>query len=90
MQEGERWERMIDVNGRGQPTTTQLFWAGLSCTFFLPGTVAPIAQAPQGSGYAGLPVGVQIVGPRLADLTTIRFAELLEREYRGFVPPPDA
>src|SRR5690606_26959755 len=37
-----------------------------------------------------LPVGVQIVGPRLADLTTIRFAELLEREYRGVVPPPDA
>lgn len=90
LQEGERWERMIDVNGRGQPTTTQLFWAGLSCAFFLPGTVAPIAQAPQGSGYAGLPVGVQVVGPRLADLTTIRFAELLEREYRGFVPPPDA
>src|SRR5690606_7866351 len=80
MQEGERWERMIDVNGRGQPTTTQLFWAGISCAFFLPGTVAPMALAAPGSSYAGLPVGVQIVGPRLADLTTIRFAELLERE----------
>jgi amidase len=90
MQQGERWERMIDVNGREQPTTTQLFWAGLSCAFFLPGTVAPIALAAPGSSYAGLPVGVQIVGPRLSDLTTIRFAELLEREYRGFVPPPDA
>ncbi|MFA7504887.1 MAG: amidase [Burkholderiaceae bacterium] len=90
MQEGERWERMIDVNGREQPTTTQLFWAGLSCAFFLPGTVAPVALAAPGSHYAGLPVGVQIVGPRFADLTTIRFAELLEREYRGFVAPPDA
>ena len=90
MQEGERWERMIDVNGSGQPTTTQLFWAGLSGAFFLPGTVAPMALAAPGSSYAGLPVGVQIVGPRFADLTTIRFAELLEREYRAFVPPPDA
>lgn len=90
MQQGERWERMIDVNGRGQPTTTQLFWAGVSCAFFLPGTVAPIALAAPGSDYSGLPVGVQIVGPRYSDLTTIRFAELLEREYHGFVAPPDA
>ena len=29
-QQGERWERMLDVNGHSQPSTTQLFWAGFS------------------------------------------------------------
>lgn len=83
MQTGERWERMIDVNGRPQPTTTQMFWAGYSGMCFLPSTVAPAGLTQQ-----GLPVGVQIVGPQYADYTTIRFAQLLEREYGGFVPPP--
>ena len=32
-QKGERWERMITVNGRPQPSTTQMFWAGYSCNF---------------------------------------------------------
>jgi len=35
-----------------------------------------------------LPVGVQIIGGQYRDLTCIRLARLLEREYRGFVPPP--
>ena len=30
----------------------------------------------------------QIVGPYLEDRTTIAFAELMEREFGGFVPPP--
>jgi amidase len=73
-QEGERWERMIDVNGTPQPSTTQLFWAGYSGMAFLPSTVAPV-----GLGEDGLPVGVQIVGPLYADLTCIAFAQLIER-----------
>jgi len=35
----------------------------------------------------GLPIGVQIIGPYLKDYTTLAFAELLEREFGGFVPP---
>ena len=81
-QEGERWERMVMVNGRPQPSTTQMFWAGYSCSVYLPSTVAPA-----GFSSDGLPVGVQIVGPQYADLTCIHFARLLEREYQGFVPP---
>ena len=46
-------------------------------------TVAPIALSVE-----GLPIGVQIVGPQYGDLGCIDFARLLEREYRGFVPPP--
>ena len=81
-QKGERWERMIDVNGKPQPTTTQLFWAGFPNMAYLPSTVAPA-----GLTRGGLPVGVQIVGPQYGDLTTIAFAKLLEKEFGGFAPP---
>jgi amidase len=79
---GERWERMIPVNGRPQPSTTQMFWAGYSGNFYLPSTVAPA-----GFTQEGLPVGVQIVGPQYGDYTCIHFARLLEREIQAFVPP---
>ncbi|HEX9157204.1 MAG TPA: amidase, partial [Syntrophales bacterium] len=82
-QKGERWERMVMVNGRPQPSTTQMFWAGYSCNFFLPATMAPV-----GLTEGGLPVGVQIVGPQYGDHTCIHFARLLEREFQGFIPPP--
>jgi len=80
---GERWERMIAVNGKPQPATTQMWWAGIAGMCYLPGTAAPIGLSPE-----GLPIGVQIVGPQYADLTTIRVAQLIEREYYAFVPPP--
>jgi amidase len=35
-----------------------------------------------------LPIGVQLIGPMFEDRTPIRFAALLEREFRGFEPPP--
>ena len=83
-QEGERHERDILVNGKPQPTTDQLFWAGFSGMVYLPATVAPIGFTAE-----GLPVGVQIVGPQYGDRTCIHFARLIERDYQGFVPPPD-
>jgi hypothetical protein len=36
-----------------------------------------------------LPIGIQIVRPYLEDRTSIAFAELIEREFGEFVPPPD-
>ena len=80
---GERHERTIEVNGRKVPTTDQLFWAGYSGCFYLPSTVAPIGLTPQ-----GLPSGVQIVTRQYGDYSSIRFAELVERHYAEFVPPP--
>jgi amidase len=82
-QVGERHERTITVNGKRVPTTDQLFWAGYSGLFYLPSTVAPI-----GLTAAGLPVGVQIIGPQYGDLACIALAQLLEKEYAGFVAPP--
>lgn len=80
---GERWERMITVNGKPQPATTQMWWAGIAGMCYLPGTAAPVGLSPE-----GLPIGVQIVGPQYGDLATIRVAQLIEREYYAFVPPP--
>jgi amidase len=79
---GERWERMITVNGKQQPATTQMWWAGIAGMCYLPGTAVPIGLSPE-----GLPLSVQIVGPQHGDLSTIRLAQLIEREYYGFAPP---
>ena len=80
---GERHERTIAVNGKRVATTDQLFWAGYSGCFYLPSTIAPLGLTAQ-----GLPSGAQIITRQYGDYTSIRFAELLEREYAGFVAPP--
>ncbi len=82
-QQGERHERTVVVNGVRVPVTDHLFWAGYSGVAYLPSTAAPCGFTP-----GRLPVGVQIVGPQYGDLTCLRFAGLLEREFQGFVPPP--
>ncbi|HET9488843.1 MAG TPA: amidase [Methylomirabilota bacterium] len=82
-QQGERHERTIVVDGRRVPVTDHLFWAGFSGACYLPSTAVPCGFTP-----AGLPVGVQIVGPEYGDLTCLAFARLLEREFQAFVPPP--
>lgn len=81
-QGGERWTRTIPVNGKAQPETDQMFWAGINGVCYLPGTVAPM-----GLTRDGLPAGIQIVGPQYADRTCIRFARLLEASWGGFTPP---
>jgi len=48
-----------------------------------------LGGAVQAACEAGLPVGVQVVGPQYGDRTTIHLARLLEREFQPFVPPPN-
>ncbi len=81
--EGERADRTITVNGKEEPTTDQLFWAGWSCGVYLPGTVAPA-----GFTASGLPCGLQIVAGHLRDRESIAFAAMMERELGGYVTPP--
>jgi amidase len=76
--------RRIDIDGKAYAYADQLVWPELATTAGLPATVAPIARSE-----AGLPIGVQIVGPYLEDRTTLAFAELIEREFGGFTPPPE-
>ena len=83
-QETERPYRQIQVNGKAENYNDQLFWAGLASLAYLPATVAPI-----GLTSAGLPVGVQIIGPYMEDKTAIQFARLLAAEIGGFRTPPD-
>jgi amidase len=82
-QDGETWERRIVIEGREIAYNDMLFWPGLTGGFHLPATVAPI-----GLSKAGLPLGVQIVGPIHGDRTTIAAAALLEQAGFGFQPPP--
>jgi amidase len=65
------------------PYDDRIVWASIATLFGLPATAAPIDHSE-----TGLPIGLQIIGGYLEDLTTIEFAELIEREYGGFVQPP--
>jgi amidase len=82
-QVGERHERFIEVNGKRVSTIDQRFWAGYSCGYYLPSTVAPLGLTAQ-----GLPTGVQIITREYGDYTSLKFAELLEQELGGFIAPP--
>ena len=70
------------VDGARLPRDRCFIWAGPASTCGLPATSVPIDRSA-----TGLPIGVQIIGPYLEDRTPIAFAELLEREFGGFVPP---
>lgn len=74
--------RRIDIDGTQYPYGDMRVWPSLATGPSLPATVAPIDRSE-----SGLPIGVQIIGPYLEDRTTVRFAQLLEREFGGFVPP---
>ena len=71
------------VNGKPQPTTTQLFWAGFPNMVFLPSTVAPAGFSPE-----ELPLGLQAVAAEGEDKTAIEFCRLVSTEIAGFQPPP--
>lgn len=75
--------RRIGIDGKDYCYVDQLAWPGIAT---LPGL--PATAIPTGFAADGLPVGVQIVGPWLEDRTPIKLAELIEREFGGFVPPP--
>jgi amidase len=76
-------QRTIVINGKTMPFAATLFWAGFVGLPHLPATAIPT-----GLSKDGLPIGVQVVGPHYGDLTCIQFAKIMEKEYRGFVPPP--
>lgn len=76
--------RHIEIDGKAYPYSDACYvWADPATSCGLPATAAPIGRSP-----TGLPIGAQIIGPYLEDRTTIAFAELLEREFGGFVAPP--
>ena len=77
-------ERTITVDGQHLPyAETALFWAGLATTLHLPSTVLPVATTTDGRGTT-LPVGLQVVGRYLGDLTTLAVAADIERVVGRF------
>jgi amidase len=79
----EQEARRIGIDGKDYVYPDQLAWPGIATLPGLPATAIPIGLSPE-----GLPIGVQIVGPWLEDHTPLKLAELIEREFGGFVPPP--
>jgi amidase len=75
-------KRNIEIDGVNYPYVDQLLWPGIATLPGLPATAIPVAMSEE-----GLPIGLQIVGPWLEDRTPLKLAELIEREFGGFVAP---
>jgi amidase len=76
--------RRLDINGKKKPYLDNLTWISMAIVSGLPATVVPI-----GLCESGLPVGIQIIGARLEDRTTISFAQGLSDLVGGFKAPPN-
>jgi amidase len=80
---GSQHRRVLRVDDRDVPYVENIvfpMWA------IFPGL--PATAFPAGRDGQGLPIGLQAIGPYLEDRTTLRFAELLGREWHRFQPPP--
>jgi amidase len=75
--------RTISVNGVSRPYGDQFAWLQAIGVVHLPVVVAPVGFTP-----AGLPVGIQIVGPHLEDRTAIDVAARIAGVVGGFQAPP--
>ncbi len=76
--------RLLDIDGAPVPYLATLAWC---CA--IGSALLPVVTLPTGLNRAGLPVGVQVIGPFLADLRLLRIAELLDAAVGpGFIPPP--
>ena len=76
-------ERTISTPEGDRPYDDQPFWISHASLAGLPAVIAPV-----GSTATGLPVGVQIIGPRFEDDTAMTFAELLADVVGGYQEPP--
>ncbi|WP_431045554.1 amidase [Streptomyces sp. P1-3] len=70
-------ERYITVDGERRGYWEQTTWLNLAGPVHL-----PAATIPAGRTADGLPLGLQLIGPHLADRTVIHLADLLTRALR--------
>lgn len=64
-------DRLVNVDGEQRPYTDTLFWAGLATAPGLPSVAVPAGVID------GLPVGVQIVGPKYSDFGLLDIARTI-------------
>ncbi len=77
-------DRVLDVDGTAVPHLIAMAWCGAIGSALLPVVTLPIGPTP-----AGLPVGIQVIGPFLSDLRLLQIAELLQAAAgTAFTPPP--
>jgi amidase len=77
-------DRRLTINGREVEFEYMSFYPSVPTLAGLPATATPA-----GFNRAGLPLGLQAVGPLLEDRTPLAFARLLAREFYGpFRGPP--
>ena len=82
---GDASQRTLSIDGRDVPyLATARACAALATTLHLPATVVPVGLT---SNRPRLPVGLQIVGPYLADRTTLQVAAAVE-DVLGRFPLP--
>jgi len=74
--------RVLTTPQGARPYLDLLFWISFATLTGLPATTAPV-----GLTRAGLPVGLQIIGPYLEDATPIDLAGKLADVLGGFRPP---
>lgn len=79
------WERRVDIDGVQRNYADLFGWIGPAGAGYLPSTVVPV-----GRDRDGLPIGIQVVGPYLHDLLTIRVAGLLNAAVGIGCPRPVA
>jgi amidase len=77
-------DRYVPINGHDTDYAKLGVWAGVATLCGLPATSIPIGVGRVSS----LPVGVQVVGPFLEDLTPLAFAQACETAFGGFTAPP--
>jgi amidase len=82
--EGTFLTRALEVNGQEKPMLNNMAWTYMAVVSGLPATAVPV-----GLSDSGLPVGIQIVGARFEDRTTLAFARGLSELIGGFIAPPD-
>lgn len=85
LDDGPQSGRRYDLDGVSMPAgPVTSAWSALVNTLRVPSTIVPL-----GLDSAGLPLGAQIVGPRLGDRSTIELARLLtEAGLIAFAAPP--
>ncbi|HEY5097860.1 MAG TPA: amidase family protein [Acidimicrobiales bacterium] len=77
-------DRVVDVDGTPLPHLLAMAWCGAIGSVLL-----PVVTLPAGPTPAGLPVGVQVIGPFLTDRRLLASAGLLDTAAGpGFAAPP--
>jgi amidase len=77
-------KRTLEVNGSDVPYRGILFWAGLATMPHLPAVAIPV-----GHTIDGLPVGMQLIGPKWSDHKIVSIGEEITSVLdQHFTPPP--